>query len=233
MSFGTVRTSTHILETIDASPAQEAGLQKGDKIIEINGRNLENMSEEKAIETIRDVIKSEGGQPLRLTILRDGEAKEFEMLPNYNTEKNTYEIGIYFGRLQRHGPLSSIKLAFIQTGRLIILMIQLVGSMIFKGQVLNEVVGPVGIVGEINKAVQSGIHDVINFAITITLNLGIINLIPFPALDGGRLALLVVEGLRGRPIDSQKEGYIHFVGFVLLMLLMIVVTFKDIVRQWF
>jgi len=233
MAFGTIRTSTHILEVIDGSPAYEAGLQKGDKIIGINGREIDKINEEKGIELIRDVIKKEGNQPLQITILRNGETLDFEILPNYNEDKNTYEIGIYFGRFQRHGLLSSIKLAFIQTGKLIALMVQLVGSMIFRGQGLNEVVGPVGIVGEINRAVKSGIQDVINFAIIITLNLGIINLIPFPALDGGRLALLIVEGLRGKPIDAQKEGYIHFVGFVLLMILMILVTFKDIARQWF
>ena len=233
MAFGTIRTSTHILEVIDGSPAHRAGLQKGDKIVGINGREVDIINEEKGIELIRDVIKKEGNQPLQISILRDEQTLEFEILPNYNKDKNTYEIGIYFGRFQRHGLFSSINLAFIQTGRLIALMVQSVGSMIFRGQGLNDVVGPVGIVGEINRAVQSGIQDVIYFAIVITLNLGIINLIPFPALDGGRLVLLIVEGLRGKPIDAQKEGYIHFVGFVLLMILMILVTFKDIARQWF
>ena len=233
MAFGTIRTSTHILEVIDGSPAHRAGLQKGDKIVGINGREVDIINEEKGIELIRDVIKKEGNQPLQISILRDEQTLEFEILPNYNKDKNTYEIGIYFGRFQRHGLFSSINLAFIQTGRLIALMVQSVGSMIFRGQGLNDVVGPVGIVGEINRAVQSGIQDVIYFAIVITLNLGIINLIPFPALDGGRLVLLIVEGLRGKPIDAQKEGYIHFVCFVLLMILMILVTFKDIARQWF
>lgn len=94
-------------------------------------------------------------------------------------------------------------------------------------------VGPIGIIGEIGKAVESGIKDVLNLAVVITLNLGIMNLIPFPALDGGRLTLLLVEGLRGNPIDPEKEEYIHFTGFIILMLLMIVVTFKDVARQWF
>ena len=130
-------------------------------------------------------------------------------------------------------PLSAIGLAIVQAGRLIILMIQLLGSLIFQGRGINEVVGPIGIIGEIGKAVKSGVKDVLNLAVVITLNLGIMNLIPFPALDGGRLTLLLVEGIRGNPIDPEKEEYIHFTGFIILMLLMIVITFKDVARQWF
>ncbi len=231
--FGTYQTSTHILEIMDGSPAQQAGLQQGDKIIEVNGISVDETDEVKGIEIFRDIINREGSKPLSITILRDGKTENLVLQPKYSEERNTYEIGIVFGKLQRHGLISGVKLAFWQTGRLIIMMVQLVGNLIFKGQGLNEIVGPVGIVGEIGKAVQKGIQDVINLAIVITLNLGIMNLIPFPALDGGRLALLTVEGLRGKPLDPQKEGYIHFVGFVILILLMIVVTFKDVTTRWF
>jgi regulator of sigma E protease len=121
----------------------------------------------------------------------------------------------------------------VQTWRLIVLMIQSLGALIFGGQGLSQLTGPVGIVGEIRTAVNAGFEQVINLAIIITVNLGIVNLIPFPALDGGRLALLIVEAFRGKPLPPEKEGYIHFIGFVLLMLLMIAVTFQDITRQWF
>lgn len=233
MAFGTYQTSTHILEVVEGSPAEIAGLEVGDRIIEVNGVKIRQEDEIEGIERFRDVLKKEGSQPLEVTILRDGATQTIKLQPDYSQERDTYEIGIVFGKLQSHGLISAIGLAFLQTGRLIVMMIQLLGNLIFKGQGLNEVVGPVGIVGEIGKAVKSGIQDVIYFAIIITLNLGIMNLIPFPALDGGRLALLIVEGLRGKPMDPKKEGYIHFVGFVLLMLLMIVVTFKDVARQWF
>lgn len=158
--------------------------------------------------------------------------ESFTVEPRLSQERDTYEIGIVFGKLEKHGFLSAISLGFMQTGRLIVMMVQLLGGLIFRGQGLGEVVGPIGIVGEIGRAVQSGLEDVLNLAIVITLNLGIINLIPFPALDGGRLALLLVEAVRGKPMDQQKEGYIHLVGFVLLMLLMVLVTFKDVARQW-
>jgi regulator of sigma E protease len=90
--------------------------------------------------------------------------------------------------------------------------------------------GPVGIVGEIGRAAQAGMQQLLNLGIIITINLGIMNLIPFPALDGGRLILLIVEGVRGKPMDRNKEGYFHLIGFVLLMILMIIVTYKDILK---
>ncbi|HZJ83892.1 MAG TPA: M50 family metallopeptidase [Clostridia bacterium] len=232
MSFGTYQISTNILEIVDGGPAQEAGLQEGDKIIEINGVKADQGNEEKGIEQFRHVISQDGSNPLQITIERKGEIESFAVQPNYSEERDVYEIGIVFGQLERHGILSAIGLGFVQTGRLIVMMVQLLGGLIFKGQGLSEVVGPIGIVGEIGRAVQSGLQDVMNLAIVITLNLGIINLVPFPALDGGRLALLLVEAVRGKPMDQTKEGYIHVIGFILLMLLMIVVTFKDVVRQW-
>ncbi|HZJ57595.1 MAG TPA: M50 family metallopeptidase [Clostridia bacterium] len=231
--FGVYNNSTHIFEIVEGSPAEHAGLQVDDKIIEIHDVKVDLDDQEKGIELFRSILQDKGDQPLKLTVIRDGETREIDIKPDYSDDKGTYEIGIYFGNLVKLGPFSAIGLAFVQTGRLIIMMLQLLGSLIFKGRGLNEVVGPVGIIGEIGKAVKSGVKDVINFAVVITLNLGIMNLIPFPALDGGRLALLLVEGLRGNPIDPKKEGYIHFVGFIILILLMIVVTFKDVTRQWF
>lgn len=233
MCFGTVKVSPHVLDVIDGSPAQQAGLQKGDKIIGIDDIEIDEKDEEKSIELFMDKIKEEGDRPLNITILREDQIKEVEIQPSYSEEEKAYKIGIYFGKRERHGLISAIGLGFRETGRLIVMMVQVVGNLIFKGQGLKDVVGPVGIVREINNAVKSGLQDIINFAIVITLNLGIMNLLPFPALDGGRLVLLVVEGLRGKPIDANKEGFIHFLGFIMLMILMIVVTFKDIANLWF
>ncbi|NLJ41185.1 MAG: site-2 protease family protein [Clostridiales bacterium] len=230
--FDTYQPSTKILEVVDGSPAMVAGLEPGDKITSVNNITINQGDENKGVEIFKDIISREGNNPINIVYTREGQTKTLELKPEYSPERQTYEIGIVFGELRRYSIFPSIKLAFMQTGKLIIIMIQLVGSLIFKGQGLREVVGPVGIIGEIGKAVRSGIQDVINFAIVITLNLGIMNLIPFPALDGGKLALLAVEGLRGRPMDPKKEGYIHFVGFVLLMLLMVIVTFKDVTSLW-
>lgn len=230
--FGVYQTSTDILEVAEGSPAYNAGLQAKDKIIEINDISLENKGENEGIEYFKNIINTQGEKPIQLTVKRGDQRKHFTLNPQYNEESNTYQIGIVFGRLKRYDPLSGLGMAVVQTGRLIIIMLQMLGGLIFKGMGLQEIVGPVGIMGEIGKAVKAGAQDVIHLAIVITLNLGIINLIPFPAMDGGRLALLLVEGVRGKPIDPKKEGYIHLIGFVILILLMVLVTVKDVGKLW-
>jgi regulator of sigma E protease len=90
--------------------------------------------------------------------------------------------------------------------------------------------GPVGIYASTDTVVQSGIYYVMKWAAILSINLGIMNLLPIPALDGGRLMFFAVEAVRGKPIDRHKEGMVHFIGFALLMLLMLVVTWNDIQR---
>ena len=100
----------------------------------------------------------------------------------------------------------------------------------------NEVSGPVGMASAIGQVAEAGfkysfmdgLNNIINFMALITVNLGIFNLLPLPALDGGRLLFVIIEGVRGKPIDPEKEGIVHFVGFALLILLMIVITVKDV-----
>lgn len=98
------------------------------------------------------------------------------------------------------------------------------------GQIPADVAGPVGIIAVVGEVMQTGIGNLFTLAAIISINLGIINLLPVPALDGSRLIFLVLEGIRGKPIDPQKEGFIHFVGFTFLILLMILIAFQDIRR---
>ena len=101
--------------------------------------------------------------------------------------------------------------------------------MMLTGQVgLGEMSGPVGIVGEIGKAARDGILQVLNFAALIAVNLGVMNLLPFPALDGGRIIFAAIEGIRRKPINPKVEGYVHAAGLILLFALMILITFSDI-----
>ena len=98
------------------------------------------------------------------------------------------------------------------------------------GEIPADVAGPVGIVAVVGEVMQTGISNLFTLAAIISINLGIINLLPIPALDGSKLIFLLLEGIRGKPIDPQKEGFIHFVGFTVLILLMIFIAFQDICR---
>ena len=95
-------------------------------------------------------------------------------------------------------------------------------------KVEGEIVGPVGIVGVIGQASRAGFLNLLFIAAYISINLGIVNLLPFPALDGGRIIFVIIEMVLGRPIDREKEGYVHYVGIVILMALMIFLVFRDI-----
>lgn len=98
------------------------------------------------------------------------------------------------------------------------------------GTIPADVAGPVGIGAVVGEVMQEGLSNLLSLAAIISINLGIINLLPIPALDGSRLVFLALEGIRGKPVDPQKEGFIHFIGFALLMMLMIFIIFQDISR---
>ena len=101
--------------------------------------------------------------------------------------------------------------------------------MLITGQIsIDNLSGPVGIYNYTDEAVQQGMATLMQWTAMLSVNLGLINLLPLPALDGGRLVFIILEGIRGKPIDPQKEGFVHFIGFAFLMLLMIVVTWNDI-----
>ncbi|SFP60608.1 RIP metalloprotease RseP [Caldicoprobacter faecalis] len=230
MSYGIYEVVPEILEVVEDSPADRAGLMPGDRIIQVDGVSVEGLQAQEAVEAIRNAIRQKGGNELEIVVRRDGENISVKLVPEYSEQSDSYVIGIVFGRIRRYGLMPSIGLAFNQAGRIMFLMVDMLRALIFRGQGLNEVMGPVGIVGEIGKAVQAGMQQLLSLAVIITLNLGIINLIPFPALDGGRLALLLIEGVRGKPLEPEKEGFIHFIGFVVLILLMVLVTYQDIMR---
>lgn len=235
MSVGVYEVSPDIFDVTEGSPAYEAGLKAGDRIVKVEGISIDGSDSDSAeyIEKFKEIINEKGNQEITITVERNGEFKQFSVVPQYSEEQGKYIIGVTFGRYRRFGVFKSLWMASVQTLRLIVIMVQAIGTLIFGGQGISQLTGPVGIVGEIKTAVNAGFKYILNLAIIITINLGIVNLIPFPALDGGRLALLIVEGIRGKPLPPEKEGYIHFIGFVLLMLLMIAVTFQDISRQWF
>jgi regulator of sigma E protease len=109
-------------------------------------------------------------------------------------------------------------------------MVSYLGQLVTGRASAEDVVGAVGVIQLVNQAAKTGILNVMFLAAFLSLNLGVINLLPIPALDGGKMVFLLLEGVRGKPIDIEKEGLIHFIGFVFLILLIIMITWKDISR---
>ena len=228
MMIGISVPSNLVGDVTAGSPAEAAGIQAGDRIVAINAEPVVLWSD---ITTIMDAQTEGAG--LHIQLLRDGETMDILLDPQYDAETGRWMIGVYSSledmAVQRAGFFPSIKMGIQQS---FYMLRQLVSGIIgmFAGTVPVEVSGPVGIVTVINQAAQDSLRTVLALTAFLCLNLGLVNLLPLPALDGSRIVFLIVEGLRGKPIDSQKEGMVHFVGLLVLMGLMLLITYQDIVR---
>ncbi len=210
-------------EVIPDGAAIEAGLQEGDLVVAIDGKPLENWRD------LTSVIQKNPNQELMFTVDRNGDVFQVPVTPHERIGPNEVMDG-YIGIFPptEFSVLGSIMFGFTQTYEYIVLIIQSLGMLITGQFTLDHLSGPVGIYNYTGQAAEMGILVLMQWAAILSINLGIINLLPLPALDGGRLIFIGLEAVRGKPIDPQKEGIVHFVGFALLMLLMLVVTWNDI-----
>lgn len=219
-----------VVAVSDGMPAKSAGLMEGDIIKSINAAAV--MDGDQAVQLIRD----SQGDPIHMVVERAGEEFSYTIIPQI-VHTAGYESGIAIsGKRQKTSPFNTIVYGFHEVGYWIRTVFESLGMMI-RGQVTaDDVSGPVGVVSMIGEIVEESRPDgwfymflnAFNMACMLSANLGVMNLLPLPALDGGRLVFLVIEGLRGKPINREKEGLVHFVGLILLMILMIFITFNDI-----
>ena len=220
-----------ILEVSDGYPAQEAGLLEGDIVKKINNKHIA------AAREVTNYVTFHQGEDVNMVGERDGEELTFSMSPMDNGS-GRYIFGIYCDSnyRQKCGILETLKYSVYEVKYWVELTVNSL-KMMFQGQVsINDVSGPVGVVsyiGETYEESQSsgGFYvwlNMLNISILLTANLGVMNLLPIPALDGGRLVFLIIEAIRGKSMDPEKEGMVHFAGFVLLMALMVVVLFNDV-----
>ena len=221
VSFGTGMPTTTIEETLVNSPAEKSGIQSGDTIISINGEKTNSW------ESIVDKINSSDPNiKMEILISRNNQNKTFTILPV--TEDGRTIIGIV--PKSEYSILSAIRGGFQKTTMFLKLMFDFIG-MIFKGKVsTKDLSGPVGVIHEVGVAARLGIYNLLYLLGFISINLGFFNLLPIPALDGSRIVFLLIELVRGKPIDPDKEGFIHFIGFILLISLMLIVTYRDIIK---
>lgn len=226
--FRGIPTDEPLISTIMAdSPAAESGLMQGDEVTAIDGQAISSW-EEMAL-----TIQENPETPLTFDVERDGQPVTLEITPNAveNGEQTIGQIGIQ-SPLEK-SVLGSFTYGATQTYEWTILIFQLLGNLITGQFSIDDLSGPVGIYKATEEVAKFGIFNLMNWTAVLSINLGIMNLLPLPALDGGRLLFFGFEALRGRPIDKQREGMVHFVGIMLLMVLMVVVTWNDIQRFFF
>ena len=202
-------------------------VNEGDRIVGINGKKV----------IFTDVlvlqVQLNNGKPLNLTV-KDSEGNERDVIlnPIEVTEdgETSYKYGIVLGDDVKTGILPSIKYAFVKFTSLIVQMVLVVINLCIGKLGLSSLSGPVGIFNVVGESASAGFVNLIYLLGFISLNVGFMNLLPIPALDGGRILFLIVEKIKGSKVDVKFENTVHTIGFVLLMLLMLVITFNDIIK---
>ena len=214
-------TTTTIDTVSEGSPAETAGIMAGDEITAIDGQPIEAWTDVSAA-----IASAEGGQII-MTVQRDGRTLEAAVTPE-QTQDGAYLIGIT-SRVS-HNPFRAVAEGAKSTWNITVSMFQTL-SQLFTGQLgADSLSGPVGMVQMVSQTTQYGWWDYGFLTALICINLAIINMLPLPALDGGRIIFVIISMITGRPVSQKVEGTVHFVGIMLLFGLMAYVTFNDITR---
>lgn len=211
--------------------AEEAGMQAGDRILSINGEKVRLYQEI----SLYMMANYQGGD-LEIVYERDGERYTTMLTPQYNAA-GTALLGVVNAEYLEPKGFDLIKYAWYETRLAVKATYKSLGMLLHGRAGREDVAGPVGIaVNVVGKSYeqakdygwQSVLISMLNIVMTLSVNLGILNLLPIPALDGGRLVFLILEVLRGKPIPPEKEGMVHFVGLVFFMVLMVFIFFNDL-----
>ena len=203
-----------------------AGLMTGDKIVEVQGRNVHI-----ADELIYEIMRL-GVEPVDLTVERDGKEIVLEDVQFPTTSSQGIAFGdadfyVYgqertFGNLMRH--------SFYKSTYTVRMIWESLYDLVSGRYGIEAVSGPVGVTEALTEAAQTGAYSFIYLVVVISMNLGVVNLLPLPALDGGRLVFLIIEGIRRKPVSPKVENVIHTAGLAILMLLMIFICVKDVIK---
>ncbi|GBG96505.1 RIP metalloprotease RseP [Lactococcus termiticola] len=217
---GGVPNPDNVVGTVaENTPAYTAGLKSGDKVIAINGTATISWNE------VAQTIAASDGREMKLDIERNGQSKSINVAAK--KEAGAYRLGI--GQAMKTGFVDKLTGGFTQTLNAMTLIFQALGHLITQPS-LNQLGGPVAIFQISGQAAQGGFTTVLSFLAMLSINLGIVNLIPIPVLDGGKILLNIIEAIRRKPLSQEKESIITLIGVVFMILLMIAVTWNDILR---
>lgn len=234
-------TSVPVTITIVApdSPAEKAGLQAGDNVLSTTteGEGKVNIV---SIKQLQNIIKEKVGQEITFDIQHPKEdvVISIKIMPRQNPPKGEGATGIGLAKTKviRHGLVESTRLGVETTYRMTKMIFEFLGKLIAspftKEFVAGDVTGPIGIAKMSGQAAALGLAFLLQFTAMLSVNLAVINILPFPGLDGGRILFLLIEKIKGSPLNQKIEGAINTVGFMLLLGLMFLVIVKDIFRFW-
>jgi len=219
-----------ITEILPDSPADVAGIQRGDIILNINNTKFITDSE------LQEFVNKNTGQELNYNIKRGSEEFVIQATPEILKETGKGGIGVAIAQtgIVKYPWYQAIWQGVITTiillGAIVVAFFDLIKNLITGAGISAEIAGPVGIATVTGEMANLGWVYLMQFTALLSVNLAVVNFLPFPALDGGRVLFLIIEKLKGRPVKREVEAFLHYIGFALLMVLIIFVTFKDIAR---
>lgn len=225
--LGSTIVSTEIKSTIPSSPAEIAGIMPGDNITAINGKKVSTSEE---VQFYLALAKGE----TEFVVLRNNKEVTIKVTPlteeEQEKENKDYSYGLEFVQEKKTGFFNAIGYSIKEFGAMFKQMIMTFKELFTGGVSVKELSGPVGIFGAVDKTKERGVSNIFYLLALLSLNVGFVNLIPFPAFDGGRILFLIIEKIKGKPVKAETENLVHTIGFFLLLALIIYVTINDIIR---
>ena len=226
------KASAQVSDVTEGKAFEKAGIKAGDLIKEINGKAVSNAGELSAV--MNEV--NHDGKEVTFLIDRNGEEKTFKVTPEpYSTKTLGFIASI---DEKSKSTFDVVKYSFVEVKYWIETTVGSLGALITGNVSIKNVSGPVGIVDTVGDAINQSksyglkvvLLQILYMSVLLSANLGVMNLLPLPALDGGRIVFILIEAIRGKPVDKEKEGFVHFAGFVVLMLFMVFVMYNDIIK---
>ena len=223
MAYGNYMPQIYSIDP-NNTPAACSELSQGDVIVSVDGKNITFYNE------VFTYIQDASPEKMDIRVKRDGTERTVTLNNIYNEEKQSNFLGVTIAPVQlKYGFFESISFSFKYIYGIVRETFAFFGTL-FNGTVKNtDVAGPIGTIAYVSQAVKYGFETILQMSILISISLGIMNILPIPALDGGRILFIVIEMIIGKPLNRKIENYIHLGGFALLMVLILFLTYNDIV----
>lgn len=227
------KTDIQILQVQPKTPAEEIGLKAGDILVSLDGQAVASLT------MVSEYIHEHRGKEIVVRVTRGGTAMDLRGTPRMVAPDGEGALGISFSEtaVVSYPWYQAIRLGFeqtyVKTAEILRALASMIASLFTGAKTEMDIAGPVGIVTLTKQMSELGLAYLLYFAAILSINLGIINILPIPALDGGRILFVLIEKIKGSPVSTAVEGYVHQIGFILLLLLMVLVTLNDIIRLQF
>jgi len=223
-----------VTDVVSESPADVAGIKMGDIIDKITVNTA--IAEITTVNKVQSIVQENKGDEITVLLNRNGEQMEIALTPRaeYPDDEGPMGVGLVRAGLVKtvwyKVPVEALRTTWDVTKLIFVFLWEMIVRLFTKGQVPADVVGPVGIVAMSGQIANMGFSYVLWVIAMVSLNLFLINLLPLPALDGGRLLFLIIEKIKGAPVNEKIEQWIHVSGFVMLIVLAVLITARDVVR---